>query len=1112
MAKSRRATPSGGVASTRIPIYSLSSGVSTQPPSKRLPLEAEVLDNVLISLERSAEKRPGFEILPQNSFSSTIQQVNENRLDLFRLEETFGSNELKDIFWFWFTLNENNRFLVGIDYKAKANDLNPYPILFYIYKIENNSWVDLTPTSNIEKTQQDTTIVKDDTRKYITYGNSTNKAKNVLVITTLGSSLVVLNKLVKAGFTSGTDGFSIDLDGSILIQNDSQVSDTLGPKITYYTSTRIAGSTGSLETNTQETYITNFPLTGNALPTTLTISLPVPSNLGDNSNIVFCDNTTPGSLTADPTATTHSRYFTGLIDEVYNNDQDNLTFENTPTAYKSTTTTSITGNGLEGKTITGIVPTTAIPAEIAVPVVGTSSGQYANTTQQNLNYHRILIWIDQDKYFTGLITGVQRTPSLALNIKVDYVSAALKTDSTAHTTSKNIAYECCTININYTSSYLSAINTANSNWKVFWGTYTPVEDFKYKDSAQPWLGQSFADFSEIRFPPDPVEVYANNSNIVGNFIVDSAAKSMLASLYDSTHPLNNQTTLNGRGKILYTAGPYLSQSSGYYRVINFPDSVFYKDGTTNIQGTGRPYTKKVRSPDYCSVIDKKRMPQKLTFNESPEGINQDWLFSPVEWEERTSGDRTNNPGPSVFLDSNKNAVHKRINSIVSYRDRLFFAVDDTVFTTQLGNFENLFLQDPSNIVSSDPIDIKASAKTYAEISNLTPFNDFLFINTKADIQFELRGAENQITPLTAQIQPTTFYSTAKFTEPLLMGSLIYFLSPNKLYMYISQTQAALSSAEDISTTCIGYLPENFKTACVSPANNTISFVDEDNPNYLYMYTNRISTEKMIQNAYYRYILDSGIEIETMQTYDNYLHCVVKRNNFNGGIERYILKTYLGKLNKNIPRIDNYFTFTIYDNNTRYNTSTNQTSFDIVFPYTIDPTKVIIILNPNDSLWGENKYTILKPTYTRNSNGIGYTFTVNGNYKTNGATVLFGNNYLMNIELSPQFVRDDSNNVIDGVLNLKTLCIRHADTGNYDVIATRRERSILKSSFNALLSNSYSDVLSIENTQKSGEFIAKILGFSDTTKVQIVSEYPTPVNIVNMEFKGKFKQSYTSLNT
>lgn len=1099
--------PSSGSNSTRLPIFSLSGGVSTQPPSKRTPTEAENLDNVLVTLERSAEKRPGFEIIPQQSFIGNNQTTNLNRLDFYRLdEEVLGTT---DLFWTWFNINENNRFLLAINYKAYEEN----SILFYVYKINpDSSWTDITPTSNVEKTEQNSTIVSPITRAYITHGYTGNVAKNVLKVTTIGSSLIFLNTLVKAGFTSGSTGYKFNLDGS---ENKSEL-DLEGLKVTYYTSTRVSGSSGSLETNTQETNITSRSLTGSSLPASITIALPTPNDLAEKSNIIFANNTTPGSvLTSDPTLTTHSQYFTGVVKETYNNNNDNLTFENTPASYKTTSssTVSIKGNTLEGTTILNLPISSAPAGEIRVPTIGSNPIDYTTTAQQNLNYLRVLCWVDSDKYFTGVITKIQTGPN-RLDIKVDFVSSTLKTETTATPYTLNIAYECIDLDINAVSSELLSNSSANTNWKIFWGSYVPVEDFKYKDSAQPWLGQSYSDFSEVRFPPDGIEIYANNSNIIGKYLADSSAATMLNALYDSSHPLNGKSPLNGRGKIFYTQGPYLNSSSGYYRLINFPETKPHKDGNTVVVGTGRPYSKKIRTPDICSIIDKARMPQRLTFNEGNFGINNDWVFSPISWTEKTSGDLVTNPGPSIFLNKDKTDVlNKAISAIVTYRDRLFFACEDVIFTSQLGVYENLFLQDPSNIVSSDPVDVRASSKTFSEIISLTPFSDFLLINTKADTQFELRGSENQITPLTAQIAPTSFYATTKLTEPLLMGSLIYFFSPSKLYVYISQTSSALSTAEDVSITCSGYLPENIKTSCVCTSANTISFVDGDKPNYIYLYTNKLASDKVLQNSFFRYILDSNDSVESMQFYDNYLHCVIKKKNtINSLCKYFILKTLISKEDIKIPRIDNRFLFTVLENNNAiFYPNLNETQFNFSFPYYVNKDNLVLITSPEDSSWGENKYTVLKPTVAVTINGNNLSLRVAGNYVKHNSKFYVGTKYKMNIELSEQFVRDQNNNTIDGVLNLRTLVIKHQDTGNYDIIATRRDKSILKSTFNAVSSNT-TDTLSLENTQNSGEFVSKILGFSDSTKIQIISEYPTPVNIVNMEFKGKFKQTYTSLNT
>ena len=53
----------GRMLSTNIPINTLSGGVGRQAPSKRLPTEAQELSNMMVTVERSMEKRPGVEVM-----------------------------------------------------------------------------------------------------------------------------------------------------------------------------------------------------------------------------------------------------------------------------------------------------------------------------------------------------------------------------------------------------------------------------------------------------------------------------------------------------------------------------------------------------------------------------------------------------------------------------------------------------------------------------------------------------------------------------------------------------------------------------------------------------------------------------------------------------------------------------------------------------------------------------------------------------------------------------------------------------------------------------------------------------------------------------------------
>ena len=539
----------GPAITTKIPIYTLSGGVSRQPQSKRLASEAQEMDNALVSLERSFEKRPGFEIVPQYKATNiwdnnpAISLSDDSKIDLFPLEHNYSTE--KDYWFYWFNINDNNRFLVVIDYKATGST----DVLLYVFRIRpDGTWSNETQYS--ASNQQNSSIISATTRSYITYGSSTNKAKDVLKATTVGNSIIILNTLVKAGFTSGevgwngasTGGFTFNLDGS-----ESANPDNTGKAITYYSAARYAKGANS------KWYLA----TGSTASCTVTGTADV------GSSITITGMSFPTLQgTGDTAATTRS------------------------------TQTKI------------YVVQTGTPANMIV--CSGNDGSTGNNT-----------WTVEKKYG-------------------------------------------------------ATISTAASACTVYYGYYPEVEDFIWHDTTQPWLGQSLADFSEIRFPPELAEVNANNGLFLSSTTYDGTAKTMLANLY----PSDGNT--NGFGKIYYTAAPYLNFTSGYYRIIS---------------SASKPYTKKVRSPDSYSVLDKTRMPQKITFNASAAGTTSDpkWFAAPIEWEPRTSGNRYSNPGPSVFLtDDKKKPRQVAIKAVSTFRDRLYFAAEDVIFTSQLGVYEDLF--------------------------------------------------------------------------------------------------------------------------------------------------------------------------------------------------------------------------------------------------------------------------------------------------------------------------------------------------------------------------------------------------------------------------------------
>lgn len=1067
----------GPSVSTKIPVFTLSGGVSRQPQSKRLPSEAQNMDNALVSLERSFEKRAGFTTTPQYTFTGNIDYTNptinatftrsndiititktdhglyigdliniefgayspdpivagnylvqtvtnantftiksltsgsigsnacsytnsniiqnHQRVDLYPLEHDYSVT--KDYWFYWFNINDNNKFLVVVDYKATTAP----SVLLYVFRLRpDGTWSNETQYSNLN--EQNSTIIDPDTRAYITYGSSSNKAKDVLKATTIGNSIVILNTLVRAGFTSGelnwngnnTGGKLFNLDGT-----ESGTADSTGSLITYYSSTRYAKG------NNSKWYLTT----------------------------------------------------------------------------QSSTSITVTGTPTVGSTVT------ITGANFSFPELKAGSDTSATTRSSQ----------------TKIYVVQTATPANMIVL------------SGNDGTNSNWVVE---------KTYGSTISTSAGACTVYYGYYPEVEDFIWHDSTQPWLGQSLADFSEIRFPPELAEVNTNNSLFLGSTFYDNSAKTMLDNLY----PTDGNT--DGNGKIYYTAAPYLNFASGYYRIIS---------------SASKPYTKKVRSPDCYSVVDKKRMPQRITFNAAGSGTTTDpkWFAKPIDWEPRTSGNRYSNPGPSVFLTPDKKKPrHVQIKSISTFRDRLYFAAEDVIFTSQLGVYEDLFLADPSNIVSTDPIDIRASSNTFSEITSLTPFSTYLFINTINNVQYELKGSQNQITPLTAEISPTAFYSTARFIEPQLMGSLIYFFDSSKLYLYLSSESADLAVAQELTVTCADYIPTTIRSVCVASSQSLICMADDNNPNYIYFNASRFAGDRNLQNAFFRYILDSTDNIQSIQSYDDYLYAVIQRpstntigsgdydpvtsdslsTNNNRKNRYYVETSYLRAENPNIPRLDRLLKIKLTDNNSDYDANQQRTTIRLPISFNTSLIEKLQIIT--DSSWtqdagGDRSYEITTPlVYTITNDYLQIQFS--GRYvPTNSSGAIdyslerylyIGIKFKMEVELSTQFVRDQNNNVIDGALNLRTMSTRHKKTGNYDISISTRERTPLIYSFTNQNTDDDSDLLNLENWEEEGRYNIPVLGNADTTTIKFISEYPSPVNIVNIEFKGKFIQKYSPI--
>ena len=1093
---------------TRIPIHTLSSGVGRQAPSKRLPTEAENIDNAFVTLERSVSKRSGFSLISPAHVTSVLDSLSD---DL--------TTSSLDLWFYLFDVSEDVRFLIVINFNATT----PNSRLMWSFKITDQGWWNASPNND---------AITQEVRDYITFreAGSYTTARESLRAISIGQSIMILNRNVKAGFSSPKTGPAFP-DSS---PEDSQYEILNGGSGyidggVYWTSSSIGAGLKVIPAVTDGviTGIISVVETGDAYPLNQVVTIG-PGHTGEMATMKLLDIFNPTfdlsgtaigvgdvkgrpisyytSVTQDPQAKAEewNQYEDYLASDLViygTSGEDRKIYEaienidgsggapdpitNTPvgnaasfsfrfgdTEFNAENDASITLRDTNAlvRTYIGKNDGTAGAGQFECEVDASTTGDNFVTLVNGSGGHNGTILATNSN---GLVTITQ-------DIKGEDGNTLVSTDELG------AFFAICDTE---PPSHFEG-GTGGPPWSELRDAgLLLVEDWVYPDPSEPDLGQAVSNFSDIKFPPLSTDMTANNG-VSRLTYSDDRTELTLKTLYPS---IGDSV---GRGKIYFSQGAYLSTLPGYYRII----SKSPVDG-----GMGRPYTQRVRTPDEHSYIDPKRMPMVLSMNGT--AVNSGlFTIAPIEWDARTTGTIDTNPGPAIFTKKDGTLRHVSINSLAFYRGRLFLSAEDTLFSSRTANFDNLWINDSSNITSSDPLDLQASSNKYSRINAMIPFSDYLFINTDSDTQFELMGSENQITPFTAELAATSFYSTSPLIDPVLMGSQIYFFSPKRMFIYFSQESANINTAVEISTHCPDYLPSDYSAVAVAASRDTIAFVDKDNPNYIYFYTNRFSGDRVIQNAFSRWILNPNSEVLSLSFFNDNLYAFIVTTDSLGNKTVSIEKATMTDEDPTIPRIDHRYLFTNDSTNTTYSSSADQTIFTL--PY-IDPYIDEAILQDG---WGNREYE-RQSIVSVNTDYVNYStiVTIAGNYSTTGNTIYFGRKFNMNIELSPIFYRDKDNNIINGVLNLKTLSTRHFNSGPYKISVTRRSRSPLESTFFVNQAGTYGETIdTLPLYEKQGEFTSKVYGYASEVSIAITSDFPTPCNITNIELKGKFKPTYSSV--
>jgi hypothetical protein len=187
----------------KIAIPTLAGGVGRQASNKRLPTEAQDLDNVIVTTERSVEKRPplewiaGADIIYGDNTTYAPGSLLFNTLDD---SSRYVPDQTDDIFFKWISIDQNNRFLIAINFSLSLGDdgfnddaKKKFITVWKLNKTSKRMDLQTFDTSSITRAHYN----------YLTSNPDNVKSTDALSFALFGTALVALNNQVSAGYREG---------------------------------------------------------------------------------------------------------------------------------------------------------------------------------------------------------------------------------------------------------------------------------------------------------------------------------------------------------------------------------------------------------------------------------------------------------------------------------------------------------------------------------------------------------------------------------------------------------------------------------------------------------------------------------------------------------------------------------------------------------------------------------------------------------------------------------------------------------------------------------------------------------------------------------------------
>ena len=474
-----------------------------------------------------------------------------------------------------------------------------------------------------------------------------------------------------------------------------------------------------------------------------------------------------------------------------------------------------------------------------------------------------------------------------------------------------------------------------------------------------------------------------------------------------------------------------------------------------------------------------------------------YSFEQVAWNDCLAGDTTTAPEPSF--------IGNRINDLFFYRGRLGLLTDKSIVLSEAGSIYNFFRTTVTSLVDSDPIDVRVTMTNPAPLRWAVEFDDTVFFTSDRQ-QYYIDPNVEVLSPRTIAVRATTAYEVDVTCQPIVVGSRLYYTRQRALHSSLhdfyrkgDQTGKLSYASDEVTLHCPRYILGRVKQLKGSAQGDAIFMITDQIDEKIYVFQTKIDESgKRQQAALHRWNMDASNDVIALASNGSSLYLLNSRSD---GV-------FLEKCDLSPKAVDTSMIIKLLLDqrlteaqvtSITYNTNTGLSTITLPHADSNSSNNPYVMYGRGGSTLARAGESVAVTITASSPNVI---FTCEGDWRTDKFYV--GKLYTFNATLSQITARDRTTGapLTQGRLQLSRCYVNYGDTGYLRAVVTPGQRETFSYPLTAHQLGT-SETLLGAIPLHSGTFRFPVMANAANVSIQLISEAPFPLKLLNGDWEGQY---------